>query len=311
MTRTILFAASAADWQDYQRALPDAVHAAGIDARIVQQTDTPEEIDYIVYAPSGGLSDFAPFTHTRAVLSLWAGVERIVGLPGLTQPLCRMVDDGLAQGMTEWVTGHVLRHHLGMDAHIAGLNGRWQQDVPPLARDRRVGILGLGALGQAAAQALVALQFDIWGWSRSAKSVPGLTCVAGPDGLDAILSRSEILITLLPATPATNNLLDAPRLAQLPRGAVLINPGRGTLIDDDALLAALDSGQIGHATLDVFRVEPLPAEHPYWAHPRVTVTPHVAADTRPDSAARVIAENIRRSEAGEALLHRVDRTRGY
>jgi glyoxylate/hydroxypyruvate reductase len=126
-----------------------------------------------------------------------------------------------------------------------------------------------------------------------------------------VLARAEILVLLLPATPSTDGLIDAARLARLPRGARLINPGRGTLIDDAALLAALDEGRVGHATLDVFREEPLPPEHPYWAHPRVTVTPHIAAETRPATAAAVIAENIARVEAGEPLLHRVDRTLGY
>ena len=126
-----------------------------------------------------------------------------------------------------------------------------------------------------------------------------------------MLSRAEILVLLLPLTAATENILSTETLALLPKGATLINPGRGALIDDAALLAALDSGQIGQATLDVFRTEPLPADHPYWHHPKVTVTPHIASATRPESAAEAIAENIRRSEAGETLLHLVDRSAGY
>jgi len=141
--------------------------------------------------------------------------------------------------------------------------------------------------------------------------VAGLTCLSGPEGLDRALSTAAILVTLLPRTPGTENILDARTLALLPEGAVILNPGRGALIDDEALLAALDAGRVGHATLDVFRVEPLPGDHPYWTHPRVTVTPHIAADTRTASAARVVAENIRRGEAGEPFLHRVDRVRGY
>jgi glyoxylate/hydroxypyruvate reductase A len=133
----------------------------------------------------------------------------------------------------------------------------------------------------------------------------------GDDGLDAVLTRAEIVVLLLPDTPATENVLNDRTLALLPEGAAVVNPGRGPLIDDDALLAALDAGQIGHATLDVFRTEPLPPDHPYWAHPKVTVTPHIASETRPASAARVIAENIRRGEAGEPFLHLVDRKAGY
>jgi glyoxylate/hydroxypyruvate reductase len=172
-------------------------------------------------------------------------------------------------------------------------------------------MLGLGALGAACAGALAVLGFPVLGWSRRPKQVPAVACHHGEDGLAAVLGRAQIVVTLLPATPETENLLDARRLALLPMGATLINPGRGTLIDDAALLAALDSGRIGRATLDVFRTEPLPADHPFWAHPRVTVTPHIAAETRPESAARVVAENLRRLVAGEPILHPVDRSAGY
>jgi glyoxylate/hydroxypyruvate reductase A len=218
-----------------------------------------------------------------------------------------MVDPAMSEGMTEWVVGHALRHHLGMDRHIVNPGHVWDPTCPPLARERPVTVLGTGELGTAAAAALRALNFPVTSWGRTAK--PG--CLHGEDGLRQALSTTAILVTLLPKTPETENLLNAERLAWLPQGAVILNPGRGALIDDEALLAALDAGHIGHATLDVFRVEPLPQDHPYWTHPRVTVTPHVAADTRTASAARVLAENIRRGEAGEPFLHRVDRTRGY
>jgi glyoxylate/hydroxypyruvate reductase len=303
---TVLFAAPTL-WPEYQTALPEALTAAGIAARIVTDAPDPALIDYIVYAPSAPLQDFTPFTRTKAVLSLWAGVERIVGNPTLTQPLCRMVDPGLTEGMVEWVVGHTLRHHLGMDKHIVNRDQVWDPRCPPLARERPVGMLGMGELGQACASALRALNFPVLGWSRTAK--PGSH--SGEAGLAEVLREAQILVTLLPKTPETENLLNAERLALLPRGAVILNPGRGALIDDEALIAALNSGQIGHATLDVFRTEPLPNDHPYWAHPRVTVTPHIAADTRASSAAQVIAENIRRGEAGIPFLHLVDRTRGY
>ncbi|MFC6687197.1 2-hydroxyacid dehydrogenase [Jhaorihella thermophila] len=310
MPINVLFAAAEADWPTYREPLTRAFAEAGLDCALARDLP-PDQVDYIVYAPSSAVQDFSPFTRLRAVLSLWAGVERIVGNDTLRVPLARMVDHGLTQGMTEWVVGHVLRHHLGMDSHITGQDGTWRKSVPPLARDRSVAMLGLGALGQAAARALAGLGFDVTGWSRTAKSLDGLKTDHGAEGLARVLRRAEIVVLLLPDTPQTRNILDADTLSLLPRGAIVINPGRGTLIDDDALLAALDRGQIGHATLDVFRTEPLPAEHPYWSHPRVTVTPHIAAETRPDSAARVIAENIRRGEAGEPLLHLVDRTRGY
>lgn len=306
----ILFSAQEARWDEYADPLRAALDPLNIQYRLA--TDLPaDEVDYIVYAPNGPVTDLTPYTRTKAVLGLWAGVEQIVTNPTLTQPLCRMVDGGLTEGMVEWVTGHVLRHHLGMDRHIHGQGGVWLEGAPPLARDRKVAILGLGALGAACAAPLVGLNFEVHGWARSAKSVEGVTCHFGDEGLAATLSGADIVVLLLPETPATENVMDAQMLNLLAEGAVVINPGRGPLIDDDALLAALDSGRLGHATLDVFRVEPLPAEHPFWSHPKVTVTPHIASETRPISAARVIAENIRRGEAGEPFLHLVDRQAGY
>jgi len=306
----ILFAAPTL-WPEYRNTLPAALAEAGIaDATLVTEAD-PAAVDYIVYAPSSPLQDFGPFTRAKAVLSLWAGVERVVGNPTLTQPLCRMVDPWLAEGMVEWVVGHVLRHHLGMDRHIVNPGRVWDPACPPLARDRRVAMLGLGALGLAAARALQALNFPVAGWARTPRDLPDLPTFHGDDGLQRALAEAQIVVTLLPKTPGTENILNARTLAFLPRGAVILNPGRGALIDDAALLVALDSGQIGHATLDVFRAEPLPQDHPFWAHPGVTVTPHIAADTRPESAARVLAENIRRGESGEPFLHLVDRDRGY
>ncbi|MBA4352841.1 MAG: glyoxylate/hydroxypyruvate reductase A [Rhodobacter sp.] len=310
MTLTVLFAASDANWQAYAEPLRTALAAAGLTAHLTRNA-TPETVDYIVYAPTSPLQDFAPYTRCKAVLSLWAGVERIVGNPTLTQPLCRMVDPALAEGMVEWVVGHALRHHLGMDRHIVNPARIWDPTCPPLARERPVAMLGMGELGTACARALTALNFPVTGWSRTPKSIPGIPCLHGAEGLTQALSSAQIVVTLLPKTPDTENILNARTLSLLPKGAAILNPGRGALIDDEALLSALDTGQIGHATLDVFRVEPLPQDHPYWAHPRVTVTPHIAADTRAPSASRVIAENIRRSEAGEPLLHKVDRQRGY
>jgi len=307
----VLFAAGEARWQTYRPSLTAAFDEAGLEVDIFTQTDAPETVDYIVYAPGDTLDDFTPFTNAKAVLSLWAGVEKIVGNETLTQPLCRMVDAGLEEGMVEWVTGHVLRHHLGMDAQIVNPDHEWNPVIPPLARNRKVTVLGLGELGRACAQALAALRFDVAGWSRTQKDIPGLTCLSGEDGLRKALSRAEIVVVLLPLTPQTENLLNAERLARLPEGAVIINPGRGPLIDDDALIAALDSGHVAHATLDVFRQEPLPQGHPFWAHPRVTVTPHIASETRADTASEVIAENIRRGEAGAPFLFRVDRQQGY
>ena len=306
---TLLFAAPSV-WEEYRDVLPTVLRKAGIAARLLTDAD-PAAVDYIIYAPSAALQDFRPYTRTKAVLSLWAGVERVAPNPTLTQTLCRMVEDGLTEGMVEWVVGHVMRHHLGLDQYIHNPGHVWDGACPPLARDRKVAMLGMGALGTACALALRALNFQVTGWSRSPKEMPGIPCLSGKDGLGDVLAQADFVVTLLPKTPETENLLNAATLGLMKRGAVILNPGRGALIDDAALLAALDSGQIAHATLDVFRTEPLPQDHPYWTHPGVTVTPHIAADSRPEGVCRVLVENIRRGEAGEPFLHQVDRVRGY
>ena len=224
------------------------------------------------------------------MLSLWAGVEGIVDDPTLTVPLCRMVDEGLTRGMAEWVAAHVLRYHVGTDAHVLGQDGVWRNGVtPPLAPDRTVAILGLGEIGRVVAATVAGLGFDVRGWSRRRQTVAGIVTGGGEDGLEEVLREADIVVLLLPATPETENVLDARTLAMLPavRGSSI--PGAAPLIDDAALLAALDSGHVAHATLDVFREEPLPPDHPYWKHPRVTVTPHIAAETRPETASSALS----------------------
>lgn len=312
MAINILFLAPPRDWQNYQAPLDAAFKARGLIVNLVTETDEPASIDYIIFAPTRRPRDFTPYTNTKAVLSLWAGVETIVTNPTLSQPLCRMVDTGLAEGMRDWVVGHVLRYHLGFDRHIMQQNGAWDDtNIAPLSRDRKVGILGLGELGRVCAEALHSLGFDVSGWSRNAKPQTTFSSHHGETGLDHVLARSEILVLLLPLTPSTEGVINPQRLAKLPRGAYLLNPGRGGLINDTAMLSALNSGHIAHATLDVFREEPLPPENPYWAHPHVTVTPHIASATRPGTAAPAIAENVARGEAGHDFLHLVDRKRGY
>lgn len=307
----ILFAAKPAAWAEYEAPLNDALSKAGIHANLAL-AHTAADVDYIIFAPNGPVTDFRPYTKTKAVMGLWAGVETIVNNETLTQPLCRLVDDSLTNGMVEWVTGQTLRHHLGMDTHIMHQDGIWRDDsFPPIAANRPVTILGIGALGAACGQALHALGFPVTGWSRAAKDIPNIRCLHGDDGLREALTDAQVVILLLPQTPETRNILNAQTLGLMAPGGFVINPGRGPLIDDQALLAALDSGQIAHATLDVFRTEPLPTDDPFWAHPQVTVTPHIASTTRPETAAQVIAENIARGEAGKPLRFLVDRSLGY
>ncbi|MDB6182040.1 2-hydroxyacid dehydrogenase [Paracoccus fistulariae] len=298
----VLFAAPG--WDRWAPALQQAAP----EMELLQDGD-PAGFDAIIYAPGGEIEDLSPYVNARLVQSLWAGVERIVTNPTLTQPLARMVDPGLAQGMAEFCTGWAMRAHLGMDRYAQ--DGLWRGGLtPPLASDRNVTILGMGELGRAVAAMLRGIGFRVTGYSASGRPVEGVRVVAG-DGLDQALSQAEILINLLPDTPDTRDILNARTLAQLPQGAWLINPGRGTVLEDAALLEALDRGHLGHAVLDVFRTEPLPAEHPFWTHPGVTVTPHIAAETRPETAAPVAVENIRRAMRGQPVLHLVDRTKGY
>lgn len=302
---TVLWAGRDAAWPVWEGPLTAAL--SGV-ARLVREAD-PAKVDAILYAPSGPVSDFSQFTNLRLVQSLWAGVERIVANPTLTQPLARMVDPGLAQGMAEWCLGWTLRMHLGMDRYAQ--DGVWRSDmIPPLAAERRVTVLGAGALGAAVARQLACVGFDVVCWSESGRPVEGLTVLPGA-ALPEALARAQTLIALLPDTAATRGLLDADNLARLPRGAVLLNPGRGSVIDEAALLGALRSRRLGHAVLDVFTTEPLPPPHPFWREPGVTVTPHIAADTRPATAALMVAENLRRLRDGRELLHLVDRARGY
>ncbi|WBU61021.1 2-hydroxyacid dehydrogenase [Paracoccus albus] len=295
---------SAPDWDRWQGPLA----AACPEAEFLLKGD-PEGFDAIIYAPGGEIEDLSPYRNAKLVQSLWAGVERIVTNRTLTQPLARMVDPGLEQGMVEYCCGWVLRMHLGMDNYAQ--DGIWRNDiVPPLAHQRQVTVLGAGALGKAVARALHGLGFDVATWSASGRGADGITAYSG-DELRQALTRAEIVVILLPDTAETQNLMDSDRLAMLPKGAAIVNPGRGTLIDDEALLAALDSGQVRHAVLDVFRTEPLPPDHPFWSNSSVTVTPHIASETRADTAAKVVAENLRRVMRGEEPLFLVDRDKGY
>ena len=310
MTIKILFSANEENWKRYKAPLQDALDDKSLDYELGTNI-TPSEVDYIIYAPSSYLQDFSPYTKLKAVLNLWAGVEGVTNNKTLKVPLARMVDSGLTDGMVEWVTGHTLRHHLGIDKHIHGQDGIWRSYVPPLAKDRVITILGLGTLGTACGIALKRLGFNVRGWSRREKSVDGILCFYGDEQIDSSLMDADIVVLLLPDTPLTQNILNQHTLNLLKRGAFVLNPGRGPLIDDDALLVALDSGQIEHATLDVFRIEPLPQNHQYWSNNKVTVIPHKASETRPKTASQVIAMNIERAENGQELLYLVDRENGY
>lgn len=298
----VRFSARPQVWDEWAPAL-----RAACPEMVLERDGDPAAFDAIIYAPGGDIEDFSPYRNARLVQSLWAGVEHIVTNPTLTQPLARMVDPGLAAGMAEYCTGWTMRAHLGMDGYAQ--DGIWRNgQIPSLATERPVTILGMGELGRATARHLRAIGFPVIGFSRSGTPVEGVTVTSD---LPKALAQAQVLIALLPDTPDTRNLMDAASLGLLPKGAWLINPGRGTLIDDHALLDALDAGHLAHAVLDVFRTEPLPPDHPFWHHAGVTVTPHIAAETRPETAAPVVAANLRAAMSGQSLSCLVDRSRGY
>ena len=284
-----------------------------LDVRVWPEVGAPAEIDYaLVWKPPPGL--LASLPALKLIFSLGAGIDHLTSDPELPAgvPVLRMVEPGLTGGMTEYVVMSVLMHHRRM-VDYAGLQRDkvWQVLPTPLAAQRRVGIMGLGVLGADAAAALTALGFEVAGWSRTPKEIDGVQSFHGTEQLGAFLARTEILVCLVPLTDETRGILNARTFARLPRGAAVINVGRGELLAEDDLLQALDGGQVGAATLDVFAAEPLDPAHRFWSHPRVVVTPHIASLTVPDSGARAVIENIRRHEAGAPLLNVADLGRGY
>lgn len=281
------------------RLWPDAGPAADIDAALVWRH------------PRGAL---ATFPNLRVVLSLGAGVDHILDDPDLPShlPVARIVDPALAQGMAEYAALAVLRYHRNFDVYERQQREqRWKPLPIPVAAARRVGVLGLGEIGRACAEAIAGLGFPVAGWSRTPKSVPGVESYAGAERLTGFLNRTDILVCVLPLTPSTRGVIGRDALAALPKGAFVINIARGGHVVDRDLIAALDSGHVAGATLDVFAREPLPQGHPFWTHPRIFITPHVASLTDPDTAADGVAENLRRLADDRPLLHLIDRGRGY
>jgi glyoxylate/hydroxypyruvate reductase A len=227
-------------------------------------------------------------------------------------PILRLVDPYMTQAMSEYIVLQVLRlHRQDFDYRAHQQEGEWREYDQKNAAERPIGILGFGTLGQEAGRKLRGLGFEVAGWTRSPRDVPGFVIHAGSEGLDALLRRSEILVSLLPMTAETEGILNAALFARLPRGAGLVNAGRGRHLVEPDLLRALDSGQLSAAVLDVFREEPLPPAHPFWRHPRVVVTPHIAAETHPPTAAPIIAAAIFDFEAGKPLAALIDPKCGY
>lgn len=311
MAILVLAAMSEAEFGGWEGALREAF--PGDDLRVYPDLGDPAAIDVALVAnPPPGILGQLP--NLRLVHSLWRGVDALVGDPTLPRdvPLARLVDPAMARSMTESVLLHVLTLHRRLPEYRAQQErATWRELPQPAAAERRVAILGLGDLGQVAARALAALGFAVSGWGRRPRSLPGVATYAGPEGLAALLAQADILVNLLPLTPATTGFLDAATLARLPAGASLINVARGGHLVESDLLRALDSGHLAHAILDVFAEEPLPADHPFWRHPRVTVLPHVAAYSDARSGAAIVAANVARFRAGQPIAHVVDWQSGY
>jgi glyoxylate/hydroxypyruvate reductase len=299
---------SAARWSaEIARLMPD------LDIRLWPDLGDPAAIDYaLVWRPEPGL--LASLPNLKLILSLGAGVDHILCDPLLPRgvPIARLVDPYLTAAMSEYVVLQVLRmHRQDLDYRDQQPARIWREFPQKNAGERPVGILGFGEIGRDAARKLNALGFPVAGWGRRERTIDGFAVFAGRVGLSRLLARSEILVCLLPLTAETQGILDAAAFAQLPRGAGLINAGRGGHLVEDDLIPALDSGQISAAALDVFREEPLPPDHPFWRHPRILVTPHIAGITNPATAAAIVLDTIRRFEAGAPLPNQVDPGRGY
>ena len=282
-----------------------------------QRVGDPADIAFACawQAPPGVLSRLP---NLRAIFSLGAGVDHVIADPHLPDvPIVRIVDPDLTMRMSEYVVLHVLMHHRRQRRYDAQQRAcRWHELEQPPASAVAVGVMGLGVLGRDAVSVLGRLGFRTAGWSRTPKHLPGVETFHGDDGLDAFLRRTEILVCLLPATPATRGILNLELLRKLVRdggagGAFLINAGRGALQVDADILAALHEGSLAGATLDVFPTEPLPATSPLWTHPNVTITPHNAAASDPRALVANVLRQIDRFEAGAPLEHVIDRSAGY
>lgn len=271
----------------------------------------PEAVRYLITwtVPA----DLSRYSNLEMLFSIGAGVDQFdwEGLPARVK-LVRMVEEGIIRMMVEYVTLGVLALHRQLPAYrMQQQHGIWKPLPAHQAAQRRVGFLGLGVLAKAAIERLQHFGFPIAGWSRGPKQIEGVQCYDGKAALPAFLARTDILICLLPLTQETRCFLNADLFAALPRGSQVLHVGRGPQLDQQALIAALDSGHISAAMLDVTDPEPLPAHHPLWSHPQVLITPHIASVTQPHSAARAVVENIRRHRAGKEPIGLVDRSLGY
>jgi glyoxylate/hydroxypyruvate reductase A len=275
--------------------------------------DNLEDVDIALLAKKApGL--YARLPSLRLIIALQAGIDSLLDDPELPRdiPVTRAGRPEGDRMIAEYVLLHVLRHHRNMPYFLANQRaGIWNKPDVLDAGERRVGFLGLGNIAMPCATLVRDVGFQVAAWTRNPKAVPGLDNFYGADGLAPFLARCDIVVNVLPLTQVTENILSARTFAMLPKGAAIINIGRGQHVVDDDLIAALDTGHLAAATLDVYRTEPLPTDHPFWTHPGITLMPHTARKSRPEHVAPQVADNIRRLRAGEPLLQLVDRSAGY
>jgi len=307
---TVLYKANMVRGAEWARFFAD--RAPDVPFRLWPDIGDAADVRYLVaWVPPDDIA--TTFPNLELVFSVGAGVDQFdaTKVPAHI-PLVRMLEPGITETMVEYVTMAVLALHRDLLHFIDQQKQQlWREIRITPARRRRVGVMGLGQLGQAVLERLKAFGFPLSGWNRSPREIDGVTCYAGPDALPEFLGQSDILICLLPLTDETRGILNADLFARLPRGALLVSVGRGPHLVEADLLAALDSGALSGAVLDVTDPEPLPSGHPFWSHPRILLTPHNAAMTAPDTAVDFVLDVIARHRRGEELPGRVDRTRGY
>ncbi len=289
-----------------------AERAPEIDFHIWPSTGDPSRVRFLAaWEPPENLA--ATFPNVELVFSAGAGVDQfdLSRIPAHV-PVVRMIESGLVAGMVEYVTLAVLAAHRDWLGYATQQRqGLWKPIPVRTAASRRVGVLGMGVLGQAVLEKLHGFGFQCAGWSRTEHALPGIDCFAGENGMHAFLAHTDILVCLLPLTAATRGMLSRALFQRMPPGAILINVGRGGHLVERDLLDALDGGQLSAAILDVCDPEPLPQGHPFWRHPRIMLTPHIASMTQPETAVEAVIENIRRHREGLPLVGLVDRQHGY
>ncbi|GAB1478613.1 glyoxylate/hydroxypyruvate reductase A [Paracoccaceae bacterium] len=311
-TKALLIAATGEDPEPYRALMTARFPELVIQAEGVDDYD-PATIAYaLCWFPAEGL--LASLPNLEVIFSMGAGIDHILRDPALPAdlPIVRLMHDKTREQMRDYALHAVLHYYRQMDLAARRQRDKTWKFIQIRPKDQfRIGLMGVGEMGRAVAQGLNDLGFSVMGWSRSPKEISGVETYSGADGLLAMAAQSAVLISILPATGETVGLLNADVFAAMPKGGVVVNLGRGNHLVTDDLLAALDNGHLGGATLDVFAPEPMPQDSPFWDHPLVRVTPHIGSDGNAEIIADSVIDNIRRVESGLPPAPLGDRARGY